>query len=137
MSKIYRTSDTVALNLDGLVVKISPLSYKQKMDVQAEILTGDTRGAMNAAALAVKYALKDIQGLEDSEGNPYQLKFENGKVADECWDDLQNIKEGQKLIMVCLNLMNSVPKDFVDPNTGKKLEGVSLIKSEAPKPKKK
>jgi hypothetical protein len=38
------------------------------------------------------------------------------------------MEQSQLLITVCLNLINGVPSEFVDPNTGKPLSGVSVIK---------
>lgn len=136
MSKIYRATDLIPLHIDELVVKISPLTYKQKMDIQGELLKGDARSAMNAAAMAVKCSVKDIQGLKDLEGNDYKLQFENGVITEACWDDLQNIQESQKLTLVCLNLINSVPREFVNPETGKKIEGVKIISEDKPSKKK-
>ena len=136
MTKIYRTSDVIRLKVDGLKIGVSPLTFDQKMEVQAEILKGDAQSAMRGAALAVKFALKELQGLKTSDNKDYALEREDNKLTDECWDDLCNISEGSKLTLVCLNLINGVPKDFVDPNTGEKLEGVSLVRQESSRKKK-
>lgn len=136
MAKIYRTTDVIKLEIGGLVIGISPLSFEQKMNVQAEILKGDALGPMKGASLAVKYALKSIEGVEDQDGNPYELQFENGIVSDSCWDDLQNISQGSVLTMACLNLLDKVPSEFIDPNTGKKLEGVKILKETSSSKKK-
>lgn len=131
MAKIYRTTDIIPLNIDGLVVNISPLTFEQKMDIQAEILKGSPQSAMSAAALAVKSSVKSISGVENQDGSPYEVALVNNKLSDECWNDLQNIEQAQKLIMVCLNLINGIPKDFSDPNTGKPLQGVSIVKDQS------
>lgn len=136
MAKIYRTTDVVPLKIDGLVVKISPLTFEQKMQLQTEILKGGTQGAMRAAKLACQFAIKDITGIENQDGSDYKIEVKDGRMSDECWDDLQNIQETQKMVTVCLNLVNGIPKEFTDPNTGKKLEGVSLIKQDSKSPKK-
>lgn len=136
MAKIYRTNDIISLKIDGLVVNISPLTFEQKMQIQTELMLNASEGPMRAAKLACQYAIKDIKGLEDADGSEYKLEFENNKVSDKCWDDLQNVQETNKMITACLNLVNGVPSEFVDPQTGKKIEGVSIIK-EASKAKKK
>jgi hypothetical protein len=136
MAKIYRATDTIPLEIDGLVVNISPLTFEQKMDIQAEVLKGDTQSAMKAAARAVKYAVKSIKGIENQDGSNYQVELENGRLTDACWDDLQNIEQAQKLIMVCLGLINGVPREFADPNTGKPIQGVSLIQDKSKAKKK-
>jgi hypothetical protein len=137
MTKIYRTSDIIPLKVDGLRIGISPLTFDQKMEVQAEILKGDAQGAMRGAALAVRCAVKELSGIKTTSGDEYELSFEDGMLSQDCWDDLCNIAEGSKLTMVCLNLINGVPKDFIDPNTGEKIEGVSVIQQESSRSKKK
>jgi hypothetical protein len=136
MAKIYRATDIIPLEIDGLVVNISPLTFEQKMDIQSEILKGDAQSAMRAAARAVKSAVKSIQGIENQDGSEYKLQMENGKLTDTCWDDLQNIEQAQKLIMVCLSLISGIPKEFVDSNTGKPIQGVSLIQDKSKAKKK-
>jgi hypothetical protein len=130
MAKIYRATDVIPLNIDGLVVNISPLTFEQKMNIQAELLKGGSQSAMQAAALAVKYAVKSVKGVENLDGSEYLVKLENNRLTDESWDDLQNIEQAQKLITVCLNLINGIPKEFVDPNTGKPITGVSIVKEQ-------
>lgn len=136
MAKIYKTTDIIPLSIDGLTVNISPLSFEQKMQVQSEVLKGGAAAAMRAAKLACQYAVKDIKGIETQDGESYSLDVKDGMVTDACWDDLQNIEQTTKLISVCLSLINGVPKEFVNPETGKPLDGVSIIK-ESTKGKKK
>jgi isopentenyl diphosphate isomerase/L-lactate dehydrogenase-like FMN-dependent dehydrogenase len=130
VNRIYRTSDVIELEVDGLKIGISPLTFEQKMEIQGQMLTGNAMDAMKAAALAVKYSLKKIEGLETEDGSAYQLSFESNRISDACWDELQNISQSGKLTTVCLNLLNSIPEDFTDPATGKKIPGVSRIKRE-------
>lgn len=128
MGKIYRVSDRIKVKVDGLVVEISPLTFEQKINVQAEVLKGDPMSAMRGAALAVKYALKGLSGLTCPDGSEYELEFAGGALTDQCLDDLFNLKESEKLALISLNLLQSVPSAFVDPNTGEKIEGVSIVK---------
>jgi len=130
--RIYSTEDRIKIKVDGLVFEISPLSFNQKMEIQAEIINGEIKGdplgAMKGAALAVKYAVKSITGLKNSEGKDYEFGFDDKGLTDESVDDLFNMEQGQKLTLVCLNLLAAIPKEFVDPSTGEAIEGVSLVK---------
>lgn len=130
MAKIYKVTDRIPLVIEDLTVIVSPLTFEQKMQVQTEILKLGGQGAMRGAKLACQYAVKEIKGLKLDDNSDYVVEIKDGKVSDECWDDLQNIKETQKLITVCLNLINGIPKDFTDPQTGKKLEGVSFLQGD-------
>jgi hypothetical protein len=136
MAKIYKTTDVIPLSIDGLTVNISPLSFEQKMQVQSEVLKGGAPAAMRAAKLACQYAVKSIKGIETQDGEEYEVTSKDGMITDECWDDLQNVEQTNKIISVCLALISGVPKEFVNPETGKPLVGVSIIK-EATKGKKK
>ena len=136
MSRIYRTSDIIKIEVDGLKIGVSPLTFDQKMIAQALVMNGDVTSAMKGAAYAVKCALKSIEGLTDADGQEYALSFNNNMLSDECWDDIQNIEQATKLTLVSLNLLAGMPKEFTDPNNGKRLEGVSIIKTEGSKAKK-
>ncbi len=128
-SKIYRTSDIIPMKVDGLRIGISPLTFDQKMEIQAEILKGDAQGPMRAAALSVMYSVKQLSGMKMLDGSDYELEFdEDGHLTKECWDDLCNLQEQAKLTALCLNLVNGMPKEFIDHNTGEPLEGVSIIR---------
>lgn len=131
MAKIYRRDSRISLNIDGLAVKISPLTFHQKMEVQDLVLEGTAMSAMKGAALALRYSLKDIKGLKDDDGDDYHLEVENDMVSEECIDDLFNIEQGTKLTLIALNLLQGVPQSFVDPNTGEPIEGVKVLKRAA------
>lgn len=126
MSRIYRTTDRIPLQIDDLKIKIAPLSSHQKMEIQQTMLDGQAQKSVekitSGVLLALKYGLKEISGLEDSDGNPYKLQFdEAGMLTDACLDDILNLEQKDKLILVCSTLANGVPSEF-------KLPGVSFIR---------
>lgn len=106
------------------------------MECLSLVSQGDSLSAMRGATQAVKYALKEIEGLKRSDGSEYKLSVEGDKLSDETIDDLSNIKEGTSLFLACLNLMNGIPDKIVDPNTGKEIEGIEIVESEKPSGKK-
>lgn len=135
MAKLYRPTDIISVKIDDITVGISPLTFEQKMQVKSAILNNKSDGPMIGAKLACQYAIKNVEGLTLSDGSKYQLMHENNKLTDECWDDLHNIKETQKLIGICLALLNGMPEEFMDPQTGKKMEGVKIIEDSKGKKK--
>ena len=130
--KVYKTTDKIKITVDDLTVEISPLTYEVKSEIQANILNGGQMGIVNAAKSAIKHGLKSITGLENPDGTPYVLEFENGALTESCVDDILNIDEDDKLSLVCTSLLNGIPKDFVDPQTGKKIKGIHIEKGSAP-----
>jgi hypothetical protein len=130
MAKIYRTSDRIKIQIDDVVVTISPLSYHQKMDAQSDIANGQLKkdfNLMNSGIIkSLKYAIKDVKGLVDAKGKPYKLEFIDGVLSEQCVDDIFNIELHKKLTMVCAALMSGVPSEFTDQD-GNKIEGVEII----------
>lgn len=125
MAKIYRLSDRVKLKVDDLEVMIGPLSIHQKSAIEE---AAKSSGLLKASLLAMKFGIKDVSGLVDKDGKSYEIKRdEQGNIADEVLEDLFNIENSYKLIAISLNLLNSIPSEFIDVNTGKKLEGVEFV----------
>jgi hypothetical protein len=105
MSRVYRLKDRIDIELSGgLVVTISPLSVAQKAEVAALAMKGQ---ALDAAQKAIKYAVKDITGVEDEDG-AYKLQLENGVLTDDCVEDLMNMDGGDTLQALCIGLLNGV-----------------------------
>ena len=134
MARIYKTSDRLGVQIDDIKITLSPLSFEQKCEIQAQLLTGNAMDMVRAARLAMKFSVKDIDGVEDSEGNPYKLSFDNGELSDDSIDDILNLQQQEKINLVCVSLLHGIPKELIDPNTGKQMAGVKIDKA---KPRKK
>jgi hypothetical protein len=132
MAKVFRRTDRITVKVDDLTIKLSPLSLDQKNEIQTEFIQGRTlaspRHLTNGTVLALRYALKDLQGVVDADDKPYELSFEGGMVTDQCIEDLMNLEISDKLVAICATLANGVPREFTGPN-GKKLEGVEIVQT--------
>lgn len=130
MSRIYKITDRIEIQIHDLKVKIAPLSLSQKSEVQALMLEGQKKQDLqllnNAIYQAIKFCLKDIKGLEDSSGESYQLSFDNGQLSDGCLEDLTNMEHSKELIEVCSSFVSGIPKGF-------SIEGVSIVSNEGKK----
>lgn len=140
MAKIYRTSDKIKIKIggdDGIILTVSPLNQHQKTEIQQHLIksqiTKDPTSATLGVTLALKYAVKAIDGIEDMDGNKYQLALENNILTDECVQDLMNMEMIGPVMMVCSSLSNGVPKKFVNNITGEDLPDVEIIKAESEK----
>lgn len=131
MAKIYRRSDKLKIKIDDITIEVSPLSVDQKSEIQELMVKGRVKGDVKAVnqglTLILKYGLKGISGVETQDGTAYVLKFEDGKLDDECISDLMNMEVSEKIALVCTTLVNKIPKEFTDTN-GNKLEGVEFVK---------
>lgn len=128
MSRIYKRTDRIAVKIDDVVVKLAPLTLDHKIQVQQAMLNGhqksDLKEATRGISLAIKYSLKGIEGVEDSDGNPYKLEFDDeSNLSDSCVDDLMNVEFMEKLALVCSSMAKGVPNNF------DQLKGVELVKT--------
>lgn len=130
MSRIYRRSDRIKVKIDDITVTLAPLTLDQKTECQQALLVGhrksDLKELTRGIKLSMKYALKDIQGVEDSEG-PYKLALVNDELTEDCLDDLTNMQLSAKLTLVCAAMVRGVPSQFTDEENNP-IEGVELVK---------
>lgn len=136
MARIYRLTDRIKIKIDDLIVTVRPLSKDEKAEILQSVIHGRSKGdfkeATQGMVLALKYAIKNVEGIIDSDDKPYQLQFdENKNLTDDCISDLLNLEFHSKLTLVCISLARKIPEEFTDEN-GKKLEGVEIIKTGTP-----
>ena len=130
MVKIPRMTDRFDLKIGPVKFVVAPLSKDQKREVMhANRLTDGGQEVFDlyeAQMTYLKYGLKGMEGVEDLEGNPYSLLFdENGNVTDESLSEILMLPCKAELCSVLWQMLNSIPEKFVDDN-GKKMRGVSL-----------
>lgn len=134
MPKIYKRTDKIKLKIDEVIVTISPLSLSQKSEVQvlmnAGVTNRDIKSMQEGVVLILKYGLKDIEGLTDSDGRPYKLEFENDILKDECIEDLFNIELHHKLVNVCSSLLKGISNKITD-SLGNPIEGVEFVSTKS------
>lgn len=121
--KIHKTTDKIPLKIDELEIKFSPLSYHQKQEVIATMTEAqkqnDVSKMNDGIILALKYSLKSISGLKNSDDSDYVFEFEGDKLSQQSVDDLLNLPVSDKFQKIAGKLLNGVPSDF-------EIEGVSF-----------
>lgn len=129
MARIYKLTDRIKVKIDDITVTVSPLSRHQKAEIQTLLLglgRGDVKAATEGIILAMKYAVKSIEGLEDAAG-VYKAQFDDsGHLTDETIEDLYNLEDSVKLLQVCQSLVSGVPSEFQDKD-GKPIDGVEIV----------
>ena len=128
MAKILKIKDRVKLIIGEVTFTLSPLNYMQKQDLAecTRIIDGnEVFDLLRAQVFYIKHALKGIEGVEDYNGDKYELEFENDSLTDECVSEILCLEEKEKLTISAWQILNGI-KDLVDPVTGKKLAGVKL-----------
>ena len=135
MARIYRTSDKISVKIDDITLKISPLNFEQKCEIQTQLLSGKPMDIVRAARMALKFSVKEVAGIEEEDGSPYQLEFDNDELSDHCIDDLLNLEQQEKISVLCTSLLHGVPKELIDPQTGKPMAGVKIERGPSRKKK--
>lgn len=128
MAKLLKMSDRIKLTVGEIVFTIAPLSYQQKQELAdcLRIDGGDEIKAVLASqALYIKYALKDVSGIEDYDGNEYKLRFDGDVLTDDCVSEIMSLEEKANLTSAGWQIINGI-RDLKDPVTGKEMKGVKL-----------
>ncbi len=128
MTIVYRKNDVIKVKVHDIEVHLNPLTHHQKNKIQSLLVSGNVDSLMAGATMAIKCAIKDVKGLTLPDGSEYRLSFENGQVTDESLDDLMNLQCQGELSSVCIQLVNGIPDDFINNETGEVLPGVKILR---------
>lgn len=135
MAVIYRKTDKIKIRVgsvdDSIVLHVSPLSQHEKSEIQSLMLDSKNKDSAKHAMLGItktlRYSIKQIDGLKDSDGYDYALEFKDGMLTEDCVNDIMNLELSPQIMFVCSNLVNNIPKQFLDDN-GKPLPDVEILK---------
>ena len=138
MATVYRTTDLIEIKIGDVSFHVSPLTKKQKTDILSTLAkaSGVTiEDAAESTALQLKYMIKGVEGITYPDGEKYVLeRDEQGLLTDNTIDELLNLETNAKLNASLQNFLRGIPDFLADPNTGEKIEGVELVKTNgAPK----
>lgn len=133
MARIYKTTDRIQYKIGEITVSISPLSVGDKNTLSEYMIKGqskqDVKSLMEGSVYVLQCAVKDVKGLEDSDGNEYKLQFdESNKLTRECAEDLLNLEQSTNLLSLCSMFINGVPTNLP--------EGISLASTKNKKAQK-
>ena len=131
MATIYRLTDRIEVKVHDITFKLSPLSLSQKSELHAHITLGsatnDTGEILEASKKAIKFCVKALSGVEDANGDPYELEFDaDGNLTDDGVEDLMNMEYCQNIVAMCVAMSQGTPQEFLDAS-GKPLEGVKRV----------
>lgn len=125
-------TDKIKIKIHDVTVSVSPLSFAHKGEIQSlmmEAAKGDVKAGLEGTKLCIKYAVKSIEGVEDIDGNKYELEKENGFITDDCVEELLNSEMSAEISLSCIALLNNIPTQILDPTTNKPLKGVKVLRS--------
>lgn len=123
MAKLYKKTDRITYAIGDIKVKVSPMTLHTKLELTKLMRNaedGSLDSIMNASIYALKSCIKGLSGVENQDGSPYELQFDdNGSLTDDCVEELLNLEESSLMIGLCSSLLAGIKTDL--PN------GISLV----------
>ncbi len=122
-------------NEKRVAFELSPLSANQKAQVTALVTMKAGQLMQDSLAmsiLAIKLAVKGVDGLENADGTPYQLVFDSKGMLDEATvSDLMNLdRAAEVMITASMHLVNDgVPSVLRNRATGQVMSNVEVIQN--------
>jgi len=91
--------------------------------------TPDPFAVLQFTQEVIRNCLVACEGLETEDG-PYQIETSNGKVTDDCLEDMMNLAVADKLMLIGMQMLQGFPVEgaVMHPTTGQPLEGVTVKK---------
>jgi len=128
---VYRVTDRIPVKVGELKFWLSPLSYEQKVNLaECTKMKGgeEVVDTSRRAFLAIKYAIKGVEGLKCPDGSDYLLSFEpSGVLSDESVSDIVQLDGWVPLAVYCVQMMNGI-SDGAVPGVEVDLKGVVSAK---------
>ena len=132
MAKLFRLTDRITVKIaNDFTLQLSPLSFDKKIEIQtlvSEGMKGDQFKILEGTRKAIKYCVKGVSGIEDTDGNEYVLEFDDdGTLSDDDVENLLNLSYSNHIAQVCSIMSSGVPAgDFVGVD-GNPIEGVKRV----------
>lgn len=131
--KILRLTDRFEIKMGEISVEVSPLSGKEKVELAG--FSSWKEGKIHVDKprqehFVIKHTVKNITGVTDIQGKPYELTFDKDALTDECADEVLSFLASTWFTYATLQLANSGPGKVINPVTNEPLEGVEIILKE-------
>ncbi len=139
--KMYKATDRIRVEVEiagkdeddraTVAFVLAPLTREQKTEVMGTFKMEGGKVVQSGVEMtmrAIKFALKDIEGVTDTDGKPYKLPLDAaGLVKDQALDDVLNIPVLSAVIVNgAMAMTRGVPTELVGED-GKKLPNVEVI----------
>jgi len=125
--------DIIKVETGDLTFHLTPLTFAQRSEVNGELqkVAGQLiRNSFEMAGLAVRYALRQVDGLKTHNGTAWKIEHEakSGKVNDASLDVLASIPDHSHVLFdSCVTLSSTGPFKELKDGNGKVVEGVKVI----------
>ena len=123
---------------EKLIFTFRQLTYKEKNKIAALTTEFKQGKAVVDSSLTcfyvIKYGLIKASGIKNPDGTPWELEKEtedNIEVnTDNAIDTLLNSEVSNGLVWSANSMMGGIPTEITNPLTGRKIEGIEILKVE-------
>lgn len=118
MSNVLRMKDRVKIDIGDISFYLAPMNRLQKQEIsncRKTVAGEDELDLTESQALYMKYSIKDVKGLTNYDGSPYELEFEGDYLTDDCVSEILNLEVTQDLIVSAWRIYNGIAKDASYP----------------------
>ena len=123
--------DIIKIKTGEITFHLTPLTFEQRAEVNGQIQreAGQIiRNSFAMAGLAVKYALRKVEGAELANNEPLEIVVEKGKITNKSLDAVSNIPIHSKhLFNSCVTLANTGPFTELLDDDDKPIKDVQVI----------
>ena len=116
------------------------LSYKMRSIIGAKYHRQQSGAEIqNVVGLlfeVLRHSIKKVEGFVNPDGTPFELKFENDVLTEDCLDQLFHVERVGDILQMCASsFINLRAPDKIVGTDGEPIEGVSIEKIEPDKKK--
>ena len=127
MTTLYLPNEKVPLKIDDITVYVQQLSMAQKMAIIDKLTqTENSQSTVEATRLALKFAVKGIEGVTLSDGSQYKLRFVDAMLDDETVEELMYLSCTAAMQSACFALLKGISNPLTDA-MGKVIPGVEIV----------
>lgn len=109
---VYKMSDRIPIEIGEIKLWVSPLSYGQKMELAScsTMVSGEQKiDGQKFATLLIKFSIKEVEGITNFDGTPYELSFDkDGTLSQDCLDELLQIEQSAAILRAATHLFTSM-----------------------------
>ncbi len=135
MTTIYLPGDKVPLKIDDLTVYVHQLTMAQRAAIIEKLSEKDNpQASLEATKLALKYGVREITGVERTDGSPFSVVLHEGSLSDDSVEALLYLPCTGKIQLACFALLAGISNPLVDA-AGKPIPGVEVITAALPSKK--
>ena len=117
------------IKIGDVTIHCKQLSYRVRSQIGSKYTKqragNEIENTVSILFEVLKHSIVKVEGFQKPDGSPYELKFENESLTDDCLDELLYVERVGDILQLCAsNFINmKAPDKILDPVSGEPMEG--------------